>query len=67
MLLPPGGRGVLNVQKESIAERALANRYGFARALFERAMDSMRVEMRYLELTPDDALRAPGVSEPPSV
>ncbi|MEA2201087.1 MAG: hypothetical protein QOI89_1683 [Solirubrobacteraceae bacterium] len=54
---PLAARGrVLDAHEESIAERALANRYGFVRALFERAMDSMRVEMCYLELTPDDAL-----------
>jgi PPOX class probable F420-dependent enzyme len=71
--LPMRGR-VLAPHEEAIAERALANRYGFVRALFEHAMDLMRVEMCYLELTPDDALRAdprlglhPGVSESSSV
>jgi hypothetical protein len=43
---------VLAAHEEAIAERALANRYGFVRALFEHTMDLMRVEMCYLELTP---------------
>jgi hypothetical protein len=46
---------VLAPQEEHIAERALARRYGNVRALFERAMDVMRVDMCYLELTPDQA------------
>jgi PPOX class probable F420-dependent enzyme len=54
--LPMRGR-VLEAHEENIAERALANRYGFVRALFERAMDLMRVEMCFLELTPDGPAR----------
>jgi PPOX class probable F420-dependent enzyme len=71
--LPMRGR-VLAAREEDIAEGALANRYGLLRALFERTMDLIRVEMCYLELTPDDAARAderlgpsPGVSESPTV
>jgi PPOX class probable F420-dependent enzyme len=52
--MPALGR-VLAPQEEHIAERALARRYGTVRALFERAMDVMRVDMCYLELTPDQA------------
>jgi uncharacterized protein len=37
---------------EGLAERALATRYGLGRALFEWAMDAMRVDMGYLEITP---------------
>ena len=43
---------VLGPEEELLAERILAGRYGFARALFERAMDLMRVDMCYLKLTP---------------
>jgi PPOX class probable F420-dependent enzyme len=43
---------VLDARDEHIAERALASRYGFVRALFEYTMDLMRVEMCYLELAP---------------
>jgi hypothetical protein len=46
---------VLTPQQEHIAERVLARRYGTVRAVFERAMDLMRVDMCYLELTPDQA------------
>ena len=42
------GRGIT----AKLAERILAGRYGFGRALFERAMDLMRVDMCYLKLTP---------------
>ena len=38
--------------EEPRGERALARRYGFGRALFEWAMDRMRVDMGYLEITP---------------
>jgi PPOX class probable F420-dependent enzyme len=43
---------VLDDEQERVAERALATRYGFGRALFERAMDLMRVDMCYLGVTP---------------
>jgi PPOX class probable F420-dependent enzyme len=43
---------VLGPEEELLAERILAGRYGFGRALFERAMDLMRVDMCYLKLTP---------------
>ena len=43
---------VLGPEEELLAERILAYRYGLGRALFERAMDLMRVDMCYLKLTP---------------
>jgi hypothetical protein len=51
----PADGTLLAAQEEHIAERVLARRYGTVRALFERAMDVMRVDMCYLELTPDRA------------
>jgi PPOX class probable F420-dependent enzyme len=42
---------VLAREEEAIAERVLASRYGLGRELFERAMDIMRVDMCYLEIT----------------
>jgi len=50
---PLEARGrVLEPDEEALAERALARRYGIGRALFERAMDELRVAMCFLELTP---------------
>jgi PPOX class probable F420-dependent enzyme len=43
---------VLAPGQEAIAERALVARYGLGRALFERAMDLLRVDMCYLEIAP---------------
>jgi len=43
---------ILPPELEPLAERTLARRYGFGRALFEWAMDRMRVDMGYLEITP---------------
>jgi len=43
---------VLAPEQELLAERALAQRYGLGRELFERAMDLLRVDMCFLELTP---------------
>lgn len=43
---------VLEPASEQIGEHALERRYGLGRALFERAMDLMRVDMCYLEITP---------------
>ena len=43
---------MLEPAEEAIAERALAGRYGLGRELFERAMDVLRVDMCFLELTP---------------
>jgi uncharacterized protein len=40
-------------EEETLAERALAARYGLGRELFERAMDIMRIDMCYLELRPE--------------
>jgi uncharacterized protein len=42
---------MLGREEEPIAERALTNRYGLGRELFERTMDIMRVDMCYLEIT----------------
>ncbi|MGH2863633.1 MAG: PPOX class F420-dependent oxidoreductase, partial [Solirubrobacteraceae bacterium] len=43
---------LLAADEEQGAERALASRYGLGRWLFEAAMDVMRVDMGYLEITP---------------
>jgi PPOX class probable F420-dependent enzyme len=45
---------VLDAEKEPLAERALLARYGLGRALFELAMDIMRIDMCYLEITPGE-------------
>jgi PPOX class probable F420-dependent enzyme len=47
---------LLGPDEEPLAERALVSRYGIGRALFERTMDVMRVDMGYLELTPSPPL-----------
>jgi uncharacterized protein len=44
---------VLTEAEEPLAERALARRYGLGRELFERAMDALRVDMCFLEITPE--------------
>jgi len=49
---PATGR-VLPPEEEPTAEEALSRRYGFGRAAFERVVDLLRVDMCYLELTPD--------------
>jgi hypothetical protein len=50
---PLQARGaVLGAERESVGERALAGRYGLGRWLFEWAIDLMRVDMCYLEITP---------------
>jgi hypothetical protein len=49
--LEASGR-MLAPDEEPRAERALASGYGFGRRLFEAAMDVMRVDMCYLEITP---------------
>ena len=43
---------MLSRAEETVGERALADRYGLGRAIFEWAMDMMRVDMSYLEITP---------------
>jgi PPOX class probable F420-dependent enzyme len=43
---------VLAAEDEPLAEAALVARYGAGRALFERAMDVLRVDMCFLEITP---------------
>lgn len=43
---------VLEAAEEEPAERALTTRYGLGRWLFERAMDILRIDMCYLEITP---------------
>jgi len=51
---PLEARGrVLAPERELHAERTLARRYGLGRYLFELAMDFMRVDMCYLEITPE--------------
>lgn len=42
---------VLPAAEEHVAEQALRERYGLGRELFERAMDILRVDMGYLELS----------------
>jgi PPOX class probable F420-dependent enzyme len=49
--LEASGR-MLAPDEELRAEQALVGRYGFGRRLFEAAMDVMRVDMCYLEITP---------------
>jgi uncharacterized protein len=43
---------MLTSEQEGPAEHALARRYGLGRALFERAMDALRVDMCFLEIVP---------------
>lgn len=43
---------VLAAEHEPRAEQVLVGRYGLGRALFERTMDVMRVDMCYLEIIP---------------
>jgi PPOX class probable F420-dependent enzyme len=43
---------VLAPAEETVAERALVARYGLGRAVFERAMDLLCVDMCYLEIAP---------------
>jgi PPOX class probable F420-dependent enzyme len=51
---------VLPDAEEPAAERALASRYGLGRWLFELAMDLLRVDMCYLEITPGAWRRGTG-------
>ncbi|HEY7891127.1 MAG TPA: PPOX class F420-dependent oxidoreductase [Solirubrobacteraceae bacterium] len=44
---------LLEPDEEPRAERVLASRYGPGRALFEWAMDRLRIDMGYLEITID--------------
>jgi len=50
---------ILPSREESVAEQALARRYGLGRALFEWTIDRMRVDMCYLEITPGAWNRSP--------
>ena len=43
---------MLAIEDEPLAERVLAARYGLGRAIFEWAMDVLRVDMGYLEIAP---------------
>jgi hypothetical protein len=43
---------VVPAERERVAEGALVRRYGLGRAIFEWAMDRLRVDMCYLEITP---------------
>ncbi len=45
---------MLSQEDEPLAERTLATRYGLGRAIFEWAMDILRVDMGYLEITPGE-------------
>jgi PPOX class probable F420-dependent enzyme len=45
---------VLAPKDEDVAESALVARYGFGRALFEWAVDTARIDMCYLEITPGE-------------
>jgi uncharacterized protein len=44
---------ILDPPEEPVAERALAGAHGWYRRLFEGSVDTMGVDMCYLELTPD--------------
>jgi uncharacterized protein len=50
--LEASARVLDTVEEELRAEGALSSRYGLGRALFERAMDVVRVDMCYLEIAP---------------
>lgn len=43
---------VVSVEREQVAEQALADRYGLGRAVFEWAFDRLRIDMCYLEIVP---------------
>lgn len=43
---------VVASEREPLAERALARRYGLGRALFEWTFDRLRIDMCYLEIVP---------------
>ncbi len=45
---------VLASEDEVVAESALVARYGFGRTLFEWAVDTARIDMCYLEITPGE-------------
>ncbi len=45
---------MLSGAQEPLAERVLASRYGLGREIFEWTMDVMRVDMGYLEITPEN-------------
>jgi hypothetical protein len=50
---PMHARGrVLEGELELVAERALQARYGLGRAIFERSVDALRIDMCYLEIAP---------------
>jgi uncharacterized protein len=55
---------VLPAAEEPSAERALLGRYGAGRAMFEWAMDLMRVDMCYLEIAPHAWSERQTASEP---
>lgn len=46
------GRMLDGSEAETLAEQVLAARYGLLRAAFEVTVDALRVDMGYLELTP---------------
>lgn len=47
-----GHARVLAPEEETRGERALAQRYGLGRELFERSVDIMRIDMCYLKIMP---------------
>lgn len=47
-----GTAGVVDPEREWIAEQALVRRYGLGRAIFEWTFDRMRIDMCYLEIVP---------------
>jgi hypothetical protein len=56
----PSGAGTIgsvphtgSIAQVAACKRALAQRYGLGRELFERAMDLLRVDMCFLEITPE--------------
>lgn len=55
---------ILPAEDEPVAEHALARRYGRPREVFERTVDLMRVDMCYLELTPDTRAGPAGSDRP---
>jgi uncharacterized protein len=57
---------ILAAEEEPIAERALSDRYGLGRELFERAMDLLRVDMCFLEITPQPWQDAPAAGDGPA-
>ena len=58
---------ILAPEEEPVAERALSARYGVGRELFERAMDLLRIDMCFLEITPEPWQGSPATSHEPAL